>query len=447
MPHQLGNAHHLGGDDRRPLGHGLHKHRGQAIAVAVGADHAGSDKKGGLTKNPDQLRVGSGPGKADLLSQTKPLDSLLQRLPHHALAHYAAVKSNAPLPQQAAGLDQHIKTLFLHQPAHGQDFPAVQIGGLVRKTVQMQAVVDTPHLLGRPTIGGLQIALVIAGDRDHARGIAQLPAHILLIDCLMINVLGVYGQGIGNAGKPRGNAGDGRRKRAKMGVKMGNPALARLQGQLDGLKQVSLFHVAQLIQSLPETRQFPAGKAHHLPEAVRGGADVADIGDRRPDLGQNILKMAFPDRPQSKDVDSHPGLFVFKNFIDDKGFREARVAFEHIGQRGLLRCRHDATLLERVEEAEEAGSAATWADPNMALAKAGIFFSPPRSITLRAGLKAWSLWSQRERAAGFRSSRQMTSTTPKARRRSARIVCSSRGLLRGTIKAGLPRLNISVTVL
>ena len=82
-------------------------------------------------------------------------------------------------------------------------------------------------------------------------------------------------------------------------------------------------------------------------------------------------------------MDSHPGLFVFENFIDDKGFREARVAFEHIGQRGLLGCRHDATLLERVEE-EEAGSAATWADPNMALTKAGIFFSPPRSKIGRA---------------------------------------------------------------
>ena len=339
MAHQFGNADHLGGYAGSAQGHGFEQHGGQAVTVAVGTDHTGRGKERHLTEDVDQLSVGPGAFEMHMAAEVQALDLCLQAGLHGAITYDAALKGNVPVPQQGAGIDQHIKTLFLHQAANRQNGAAGQVGRLAGKAVQMQAVIDAHYPVGSTAVDIVQILAVIVGNRDHRGGIIQLFAHAVLIHRLMVNILGVYGQGVGNIGQPGGDSGYRGGNRAEMGMEMGDVPFAAPQGKFNTLHEIAFLHrfrAAKVINGLPEIRQLPAGGGHQLPQGAGGGGDIADIGDRRFDLGENILEMGLANGPQGKDVNLQTGLLMFKNLIDDKGFGEAGIAFNHVGDGCVL---------------------------------------------------------------------------------------------------------------
>ena len=153
-----------------------------------------------------------------------------------------------------AGLDQNGESLLLDQSAHGEDVSRKAVlrpSGVEEREVDTVVVPDDFALQPRDTAPDPQERLAIeVAHRDDERGETHLHAQDLLIDLLVVDVLGVRGEAVGDpeerAREHRHMAGTGR----EVGMQAAEASLDEA-GELD-----SEAHVAFREEALGEVVPF-----------------------------------------------------------------------------------------------------------------------------------------------------------------------------------------------
>jgi len=114
-----------------------------------------------------------------------------------------AAERDSPLREQPAGLDQDEESLLLDQPADGEhaarDAP---VGRRRLKEREVDAVVGADELLleSRDTVADAQQRVTIElAHGDHERGASHLHTQDVLVDLVVVDVLGVCREAVGDS--------------------------------------------------------------------------------------------------------------------------------------------------------------------------------------------------------------------------------------------------------
>ena len=219
---------------------------------------------------------------------------------------------------------------------------------MVRERRQVQTVVDAVGAIGGCAEVGAQVVHVVVRHRDGEGGIADLQIQLHRLLVLVVDVLGVGGEAVVDAGKGRGQPGHGGGLGAEVGVQVADALALRLHGQQHGLTD---RHPVVLIGQVSQAAELGQGLAclnQQLPVQLRVVELMADAMHGCPHARDGFLEVGLADRAQCKDVDLHAGLFQRQDLVDDEGFRKARIALQHVADgNGRTGLGHGRFLKER----------------------------------------------------------------------------------------------------
>ena len=219
---------------------------------------------------------------------------------------------------------------------------------MVRERRQVQTVVDAVGAIGGRAEVGAQVIHVVVRYCDGEGGIADLQIQLYRFLVLVVDVLGVGGEAVMDAGKGRGQPGHGGGLGAEVGMQVADALALRLHGQQHGLTD---RHPVMVISQMGQAAELGQGLAclhQQLPVQFRVVELMADAMHRRPHARDGFLEVGLADRAQRKDVDLHAGLFQRQDLVDDEGFRKARIALEHVADgNGRTGLGHGRFLKER----------------------------------------------------------------------------------------------------
>ena len=112
---------------------------------------------------------------------------------------------------------------FVDETADGEDARRAVLWRQVGELREVEAVVDAVD--GR--VAGVfvfEVGEVVVGDGDGEGGVGDFGGEVHRFGVVVVDVFGVRGEAVADAGKARGEAGDGRRLGAEVGVQVADAA-------------------------------------------------------------------------------------------------------------------------------------------------------------------------------------------------------------------------------
>ena len=243
----------------------------------------------------------------------------------------AAREPLAAIGQQGTGLDQIREAFLFDEPTHSHDPGRAAARLLIGEALERQPVVDALHARRNGSKGLAQELEIKVADRDDRRGIGQLPSHVLFLDTLVEDVLGVGRESVRKicegGGEARDRGGHGREVRMQM-ADAPTPCFIR---EGDRLRHIPRVLAASQLELAPEAGQDARGRLQSGPELGGFPASTRYVCDRRPHAGDGILEAFVGGRAQRKDLDIEACGFVRDDLVHDEGFRVAWVSFDDVG--------------------------------------------------------------------------------------------------------------------
>ena len=292
IAHEFGDADDVCADARGAERHGFDEDGRQAVAVAVSADDAGGDEHRRLPDVVFDFCLAAVAEEAHAVFQVQAGDVCGECLALVTVADDVAGAVYAAFAQGGDGVYEVGEAFFFDEAADGEEVRRAVFGRVVGELFEVESVVDAVH--GR--FAGVlfaQVGEVVVGDGDGEGGVGDFAGEVHRFAVFVVDVFGVCGDAVGDGGKARGEAGDGRRLGAEVGVQVADAAFVDFERQYCRLADGGGAVVFGKRGVGVEGGQGGVGFGEQLPVEFGVVVLVADAAHRRAHAGDGFLEVGF----------------------------------------------------------------------------------------------------------------------------------------------------------